>query len=152
MLDTLLGTVKNQIGNEIMEKVGVDKSQLDDVMKVVGGSVTKEVAKEAMGGGVNTVMNLFSNTANTTHAGSLQERITKSVVTNLIEKLGFNEQMSAQITTIVMPVIIGVITKKNAETPDDDPSLLEGLFDMAMGGAKKQAGGILGNVLGKLGL
>lgn len=143
MLEQLLEGLKGQVGQEVQEKAGVDSDMMSQIMQLAGGVATKEVGKEMMGGGLDTVMNLFSNNSNSTGANSLQTNITTGVVSSLVEKLGFDEGKASMITAIVIPAIMNLVTQKNAETPDNDSSPIDALFGGDKGGMVK---GLLGGL------
>lgn len=148
MLDLILNGLKDQVGQDLQQKAGVQQNMLDDILKITGNVATKEVTKEMMGGGLDTVMNLFSNNSNNAQANSLQNNIMNGMVSNFVEKLGLNKQTASMVTSIIIPTLMSLITKKNAETPDDDPSPLNDLFDQ--GGKSSGLGGLIGKTLGGL--
>lgn len=141
MLDALLGQIKDQVGGELQQKEAVDSSQLDGIMGVVQSVAGEKIGKQVLGDGLGSVMNLFSNNNNTTEADSLQSDITGGIVTGLVEKLGFSSEKATSITSTIVPIVIGLITKKNSETPDDDSSPITDLF----------GGGDMGDIAGKIG-
>ena len=53
-------------------------------------------------------------------------------------------------TSIIIPVLMNMITKKNAETPDNDPSPLNDLFNPKGQGGNDLLGGLIGKTLGGL--
>lgn len=144
MLDQLLQGLQGQLGQELQEKAGVNSDSVSKIMELAGGVATKEVAKEMMGGGLSNVMNLFSNSQNNSGANALQSNITNGLLSGLVSKLGFDESKANMITTMVIPAIMNLVTKKNSETPADDASPIEALF----GGNK--GGGIGGLISGFL--
>lgn len=141
MIDALLGQIKDQLGGELQQKEGVDSSQLDGIMGIVQSVAGEKIGKQVLGDGLGSVMNLFSKDANTSEANTLQSDITGGIATGLVEKLGFSSEKATSITSAIVPVVIGLITKKNEETPDGDSSALKGLF----------GGGALGDIAGKVG-
>lgn len=147
MLDQLLGTLKSELGGQILGQTQLPAAHLDNVFKVIGDVTKKEVTGQMLGGGLGNVMNLFSKQQNNDGANLLQSNITSGVIGGLVSKLGLSQQMSSSIAQIAIPALINMITHKNSATPDDDPSPLNDIF----GTAKKAAmGGIAKNLLGKL--
>lgn len=134
MLDQLLEGLQGQMGQEVQDKAGVDSDMMSKIMKMAGGVATEQVGKEMLGGGMSTVMNLFSGSDNNSGASSLQSNITNGVVSNLVEKMGFDQGKASMISTMVIPAIMNMITKKNGETADDDSSPLQSLFGGDSGG------------------
>lgn len=146
MIDQMMGLLKSEVGSQILEKTNVGSDKLGGIFSVIGDVASKEVSGKMLGGDLSSVMNLFSNKANNSSANSLQNSISTGVVSNLISKLGLSESIANTIATIAVPALIGLITKKNSETPDDDASPLTELF----GGGGSDIGGAVGNILGKL--
>ena len=142
MLEQLLEGLQGQVGQEIQEKAGVDSGMMSQIMKMAGSVTTQHVAKEMMGGGLSNVMNLFSNNDNNEGANSLQSNISSGVVSNLVEKLGLDHGKASMISSMVIPAIMSMVTKKNSQTPEDDASPLQELFGGESGGgiASKIAG------------
>lgn len=149
MIEQLLQGLQGQVGPELESKAGVSQSQMPDIMKIIGGVAAKEAGKEMLGGNLGNVMNLFSNNQNNDGANSLQSNITNGIVSNLISKLGLKKETAAMISSVALPVLMNMITKKNSETPDDDASPLEALFDTK--GKSGGLGGLLGGLSGLLG-
>ena len=149
MIEELLKGLQGQVGNDLQQKAGVQPNQMDDIMKIIGGVAAKEAGKEMLSGNLGTVMNLFSNQQNSAGASSLQTNISTGIVKTLVKKLGIKKEMAAMISTIAIPALMNMITSKNSETPDNDPSPLEGLFNTK--GGKGGLGGLLGGLSGLLG-
>ncbi|GGZ47671.1 DUF937 domain-containing protein [Mesonia mobilis] len=141
MLDSLLGSLKDQVAGKLQSEAGVDSSNIDGVMDVVKSVAGKKVGTEMLEGGLGNVMNLFSGKSNSTAANSLQTSITTGIVNGLIEKLGFSKDKASKVTNIVVPVLINLISKKNEETPDDDASPLKDLFGGGGSNVAKKLGG-----------
>ncbi|MCB0510565.1 MAG: hypothetical protein H6579_02050 [Chitinophagales bacterium] len=150
MIDVILNGLKEQIGGELQNKAGVSSNMMDDILKITGSVATKEVSKQMLSGNLDAVMNLFSNQANNAQANSLQDNIVNGMVTNFVQKLGLNKQTATTVTTIIIPVLMNLITKKNAETPDNDPSPLNDLFNPKGKGGSDVLGGLIGKTLGGL--
>ena len=150
MLDVILSGLKDQVGGDLQQKAGVNSNMLDDILKITGGVATKEVSKEMLGGNLGAVMNLFSNDSNNSQASSLQDNIMNGMVTNFVQKLGLTKQTAGMVTSIIIPALMSMITKKNAETPDDDASPLNDLFNTKDQGENNPLGGLIGKTLGGL--
>lgn len=145
MIDAILKTLKTEVGGQIIEKANIPSGQLDDVFKVIGESAQKEVGSQMASGGISTLMNLFSKNSNSSGANQLQSSIQSSIISGLIKKLGLSDSIAQTISQIAVPALINLISNKNSQTPDDDPSPLNDIFSQVT----KGKGGI-GGVLGKL--
>jgi hypothetical protein len=128
MIENLIEAFKDQIGNQILDKTDVQSDQLPGILSVIGESTKSEVKNSMLDGGLNTVMNLFSNKSNNSGANLLQSNITQGIVTGLIQKMGLKTSTASVIAEVAVPVLMNLITKKNNETPEDDPSPISALF------------------------
>ena len=131
MLDSILGTLKDQVAGKLETEAGVESSNVGGVMDVVKSVAMDKIGGEMLSGGLSSVMNLFSGKSNSTAADGLQTSLTTGVVNGLIEKMGFSKEKSSTVTNIVVPVLINLISKKNDETAEDDASPLKSLFGSA---------------------
>lgn len=145
MIENLLEGLKDQIGSQILDKTDVPSDQLPGILSVIGNSTKTEVKNSMLDGGLGTVMNLFSNKPNNAGADLLQSNITQGIVTGLIQKIGLKSSTASMIAGIAVPLLMDMITKKNNETPEDDPSPINALF-----GDDDAQGGLGGNLLNNL--
>ncbi len=144
MIDTILSGLKGSVTEDLTSKIGLSPDMLDDVMSITGQVATKEVSKNMLSGAASTVMNLFSDKENNNDANGLQDNITSGIVAGLISKLGIDSSMANQITAVVVPALMSIISSKNSETPDDDSSPITKIFDMVGGDSKGGIGDVLG--------
>ncbi|NCC73753.1 MAG: hypothetical protein EOM06_10185 [Sphingobacteriia bacterium] len=149
MIETILKSLKSEVGDKILSNADIPSDKLDGVFSVIGDVASKEVTGKMMGGDLSTVMNLFSKQTNNSSANLLQNNIISGVVSGLVSKLGLSKQVSNTIANIAVPALINLITKKNSETPDDDPSPLNEIFGSIMSGNQKSSGNMLGNMAKK---
>jgi hypothetical protein len=145
MIESLIEGLKDQIGGQILDKTDVQSNQLPDIFSVIGDTAKTEVKNSMLDGGLDTVMNLFSNKPNNSGANLLQSNITQGIVSGLIQKIGLNSSTATTIAGIAVPLLMNLITKKNNETPEDDPSPLNALF-----GGNDSMGNLGGSLLNNL--
>ena len=145
MIENLLEGLKDQIGSQILDKTDVSSDQLPGILSIIGNSTKTEVKNSMLDGGLGTVMNLFSSKPNNSGADLLQSNITQGIVTGLIQKIGLKSSTASVIAGIAVPLLMDIITKKNNETPDDDPSPITSLF-----GDDDAQGGLGGNLINNL--
>lgn len=142
MIENLIEGLKDQIGGQILDKTDVQSDLLPDIFSVIGDTAKTEVENSMLDGGLDTVMNLFSNKPNDSGANLLQSNITQGIVSGLIQKIGLNSSTASTIAGVAVPLLMNLITKKNNETPEDDPSPLNALF-----GGNDSMGNLGGNLL-----
>ena len=88
MLDSILKSLASETSQDLVSKVGVPTEKLDDLFKVTGDVTQDEITKHVSKGGLDTVMNLFSNGANSSLANGLQNNLVNGLVSGFISKLG----------------------------------------------------------------
>jgi uncharacterized protein YidB (DUF937 family) len=104
------------------------------------------MGKEMMSGGLDTVMNLFSNKSNSSAADGLQSLLTTTLINKFMGKLGLSQEGGSTLASSIVPTIINLISKKNGETPDTDSSALSSLFGGGSSDALDKAKGMLGGM------
>jgi uncharacterized protein YidB (DUF937 family) len=147
MIDALLKNLSKDIGPELISKAGISENKLGELFKVTGNVASQEITKQATAGGMDNLMNLFSNKPNNPSANSIQNNIVNGLIASFTSKLGLSQQQAQSASGIIVPALMNLITKKNSETPESDPSPLMKMFDIDSG--KKGAGKIVGDMLGK---
>jgi len=145
VIENFIEGLKDQIGGQILDKTDVQSDLLPDIFSVIGDTAKTEVKNSMLDGGLDTVMNLFSNKPNDSGANLLQSNITQGIVSGLIQKIGLNSSTASIIAGVAVPLLMNLITKKNNETPEDDPSPLNALF-----GGNDSMGNLGGNLLNNL--
>mgnify|MGYP000123766547 CR=1 FL=1 len=144
MLDNILEGLKDQIPGDLLSKVGLGADKADEVVAIAGESTSEVMTEQLTSGGLDTVMNLFSNKKNESNADSLQNNLTNNFVGKLGSKLGLSKEMAGTIATAIIPKILAMITNKNEETDESDSSSITDMFgggDM-LGKAKGMLGGL----------
>ncbi len=145
MIDSILKTLKQEVGGKILGETNLPTDKLDGVFNVVGESAKSEVVSQLSSGNLSSLTSLFSNNANSSGANQLQSNLQTSIVSGLIKKLGLSDGMANTISQIVVPALINLVTKKNSQTPDDDPSPITDIFG-SITGDKGGLGGMVGNL------
>lgn len=139
MIEQLLKGLQGETGGELSKISGFDTNQLNDVFKVAGNVVSNDVSSQIKGGNKDTLMNLFSGNQNNNSANNVQNSMNNSVVSELATKLGMDKNIAKKIAAVIMPAVIGKVTRENNKTADDDFSGIENLF----GGGAGNIGGML---------
>jgi len=144
MFKAITSNLKGLVADELMSKVGLKDSQVDDVVNVSAEATKETFASKLSPSNLGGMMNLFSSKDNNDEANGLQNDLTTNIVSGLIAKVGLPKPMADMAAKVVVPKIIGLITKKNEETDESDTSGIMGMF----GGDK---GGDIGGAVKNLG-
>ena len=142
MIDAIMNQLKQQVGSELQQKEQVNASELNGIFDVVKEQTAEKVGENMLDQGLDGVMSLFSNKDNNKQADSLQASITGGIVDSLQKKLGFSGSKATGIVSIIMPYLLQLLTDKNAETPDDDPSPIKDILGGSMGSIGDKLGGL----------
>ena len=142
MIDAIMNQLKQQVGSELQQKEQVNASELNGIFDVVKEQTAEKVGENMLDQGLDGVMSLFSNNDNNKKADSLQASITGGIVDSLQKKLGFSGSKATGIVSIIMPYLLQLLTDKNAETPDDDPSPIKDILGGSMGSIGDKLGGL----------
>ncbi len=144
MLDSIIDAVKGEAYEALTTKLGLNGGEVDTVLSSSKEAVEKSIADETSNNGVDTLLNLFSGSENSGAANDLLSGLGGNLISSLTNN-GFDSGKSSQIKDIVLPLVIGFISKKIGGDSSNLASLLGGL---AGGGDK--SGGLLGNIGGSL--
>lgn len=147
MLEKIINSVKSEVGGQIAGKTNLPSGTIDNVFSEISDVTKQEVTNQMMGGNLSNVMNLFSDKPNNNDADQIQSNISSGVISRLTGKLGLSPQIAQTVSSMAVPAIINMITKKNKSTPDDDPSPLNDLFG---GLGKEKIGDAAKGMLGGL--
>jgi len=142
MFANILKGLQGETSGQLTQISGVQGNHVDDIFKIAGGVVTKEVGSQMLGGDKGTLMNLFSGKQNNSAADGLQGAISNGIASQLVSKLGMNKAVAISVVGVILPGILGKISKANDQTPDDDTSPLDAIFGGG-GNNKTDIGGML---------
>ncbi len=143
MLDSILDTVKGEIGDTIKSKFGLDKTQTDGVFSITGETISDTITKESAGGaGVDGLLNLFSSNDNDAKGNDMLGGLANSLIGQFSSKLGIGEEKSSGIADMILSKVTALIGNKLGGSLDVS-SLLS-----LVGGKSEGLGGMIGKVGG----
>lgn len=129
------GAIEKLLGSLNLTSKEVDKT-IESTKSVFGDAIAKE-----SGGGLDTLLNLFSNDNNSSASNSFLKDMGMSLVKKLISS-GFNKQKASSIKELVLPFVVKLVASKIGGNSKLLTSLLGGLSSSNTKG--------LGGLLGKL--
>lgn len=147
MLDSILDQLKGQLGPELMEKFGLDESKKDQVFSVAKDTITNGVKKEATGGGLDGLLNMFSKGDNNDSGNAMQSKLGGDLISNLTSKLGIDADKASGIKDMIMSQVTKLMGDKGGNFD------LNSLMAMVTGGGKAAggAGGFLSKIMSMFG-
>ena len=138
-LNALLNDNKGAIA-ELLGGLNLSSNEVDKTIDSTKAVVSDAIARESRGG-LDTLLNLFSDDDNSSTANSFLKNIDSSLVKELISN-GFNKQKASSIKGLVVPFVVKLVASKIGGKSDLLTSLLGGLSSGKSNG--------LGGLLGKL--
>lgn len=129
------GAITKLLGGLNLSSKEVDKT-IDSTKTVVGDAIAKESR-----GGLDTLLNLFSDDDNSSASNSFLKGIDSSLVKKLISS-GFNKQKAGSIKELIVPFVVKLVASKIGGNSGMLTSLLGGLTS----GNSKGPGGLLGKL------
>jgi hypothetical protein len=142
MLDSIINSVKGEIGSSLMEKFGLDSNQTDKAFNITEETIKETVTKESSGGGLSGIMNLFSSDDNDDKGNSMLDSLGGDLVSKFSSQLGLDSAVSGGIKAMILSKVTSMIGNKLG-SGFDASSLLS-----LIGGGKSEG---LGGLVGKLG-
>ncbi|MEL7001120.1 MAG: hypothetical protein AAFN93_00135 [Bacteroidota bacterium] len=144
MLDQILSSVKGELSSKMTE-LGLPSDKADDAVAIAKDDVLDVFKKEATGGNMAGILNLF-NGKESIGSSSLVSSLVTQYGGSLISKLGLNPTTANMIAKFSIPFIMNKI---NDDSPDDGIGE-SGLAKMIGGGIMDSLGDSLKDKLGGL--
>lgn len=152
MFESILNTVKSQIGGQLKEKAGLNDEQMSQAVDMAGESVQEVVKNEAANGNIDGLMHLFgSQDGHTSTTNPIVENIGNNFVSKMMAKLGVSDSVADLAKNLIMPYILKTVSSKFSSSGTNDASGLMSMFQGAGKGAifntlKDKAGQKLGGL------
>lgn len=135
MLDQLLGLIKENSQQAIVQNPEVPDSQNTEVMQTLLGSITGGLQQQAQAGNIQGLMGLLSGNSGSTAGGLMNNPIVASIASNainaIVQKFGLSNSTAGGIVSSVLPGVIGSLISKVSNPKDssfDFNSVLGGLL------------------------
>lgn len=142
MIDQLLSSLKEQAVPELINKLGLDQRQADGSVNAAASSV-QEAISGGDGFGLDDVMNLFSDKANTAGADGLLNNIGGLLKGKLTNEVGLGADKAGSVADMLLPMVTQLVTKHLGGDAKGLQGMLGNLGGGKIGGMAK---GLLGNL------
>jgi hypothetical protein len=110
MLDNLLPLLKDKVGADLMNKVGLDASKTDGALNAASSTVTELLGGKGID--MSTVLNLFSKDDNTPGANDLLGQLGQNYLGKLTGQVGLDAAKANSVKDMVIPAITALLTDK----------------------------------------
>lgn len=110
MLNELLPLLKDKVGADLMNKVGLDANKTDGALNAASSTVTELLGGKGIDMG--TVLNLFSKDTNTAGANDLLGQLGRNYLGKLTGEVGLDAAKANSVKDLVMPVLTNLLSDK----------------------------------------
>ena len=140
MLDEIIGTLKEQVGSSLMEKVGLDQTQSDNSISAAANSVQDLLGTDD-GLDIGDVLNLFSKESNTAGADGILGQLGETFMGKLTGEVGLASNQASGVKDLILPLLTSLLSEKIGGDKGSLMNMLGGLLS-------DQKGGGIGSLLG----
>ena len=137
MLDQLLGLIKQNSQEAIVENPAVPNEHNEDVMQTLLGSITGGLQEHAQSGNIQGIMGLLSGNSGTSSSSLMNNPIVSSIATKAInaimQKFGMSSSTAGGIVSSVLPGVLGSLISK-VSNPGDSSLDFNGMLGGLLGG------------------
>lgn len=153
MLDNILNLVKEQASNVISNNSDVPEEKKGAAVETTTSAILDGLKNNITPDNVSVVTNLLGMTSNNTSSNNVVNSIQTSVISSLIEKVGLSKSTANTIAVSVVPALMSLLSKKNADKNDsfDIGSLIKSVTGGSDDKKNDNGGGLLGTLGNLLG-
>lgn len=150
MLDAIINSVKDSIGNKLQESIGLDASKAGESVKVAGESMFDTIKGTVTSGNLGGLKSLLGSGENGEEGNGILNSINSNVVTSLTDKIGLSADQASTAGKELVPNLLGAL--KDKVTGGDGNLNLSSLTSMlGLGDIAGKVGDLTGNVTGAAG-
>lgn len=106
---SLISEHKDELSSLLGNKLKLNSDEIDTTLQSSGEVMQNVVSKTVESKGLDTLLNLFSSSENSTASSSLQKSIGNDLVKSLISK-GLGKGKSSLIVQLILPILISKIS------------------------------------------
>ncbi len=132
MLDGIISELKNKIGGELMQKVGLPGDKAGAAVEEAGASLENITRNESP----SSMLEMFTSG----NAAGITGKLEQDYIGRLTSKLGLDPSMAARVKDMVLPALMSLIQSKGGD-----------MLGSVLGGKGGSLGGDLAGKLGGLG-
>jgi uncharacterized protein YidB (DUF937 family) len=132
MLDEIMNMVKEATGQAVNNNSQVSNNQADAIAQHVSGSLMDELKSAVSGGGLQSIMGMFSGQSSDAANHPVTQNIVSNIASSLSQKFGLSQGVASSLTSSIIPSVMSKITGK-ANDPNDSSINLDSIKDMLTG-------------------
>ncbi len=153
MLENLFNLVKATSSDAIINNPAIPNDKNDVVVADATHSVADGLQNVLAGGGLQSLLSMFSNNNNTNGSGLLSNPIVGNIINSFKNKLTNNHIVSGteseNIANDLIPKVLGTLISKT-NNPADSSFSIAGIINSLTGTAQNGSSGSIGEIVSKL--
>lgn len=146
MLENLLNLVKEQAQEAIVNNSAVPNEHNDAAIQEVANAIQSGLADHAQGGGLQSIMQMFSGQAGDLANNPAVQNIVTNAAGSLAGKFGVDPAQASSIASSLIPQIMNQFTQRTAD-PNNSSFDLNSVISSFTGGQSGGIGGLISNFL-----
>ncbi|MBT8195074.1 MAG: hypothetical protein KJO64_01505 [Bacteroidia bacterium] len=139
MLDSIINSVKDQVGEKLQSAIGLDAGKAGESVKVAGESMFDTLKSTVTSGKLGALKSLLGSGENGEEGNGILNSINSNVVSSLTEKIGLSADQASSAGKELVPSLLNGLKEK---VTGGDGSLNLGSLTSMLG---------VGDIAGKLG-
>ena len=143
MLDSIINSVKDQVGEKLQSAIGLDANKAGESVKVAGESMFDTIKGSVTSGKLGAIKSLLGSGDNGADGNNILNSINSNVVSSLTQKIGLSADRASSAGRELVPTLINAL--KDKVTGGDGNLNLSSLTSLL------GVGDLVGNVAGKVG-
>lgn len=144
MLDEIMNMVKEATGQAVNKTPEVSNDQADAIAQHVSGSLMDELKSAVSGGGLQSIMGMFSGQSGNAADHPVTQNIVGNIASSLSQKFGLSQGVASSLTSSIIPMVMSKMSGK-ANDPNDSSLSLDSIKNMLTGSS---GGGIMDKLKG----
>lgn len=140
MLDNIIPLLKDKIGPDLINKLGLPSDKADQAVEAAGSSVKEVIGDKGLDMG--SLLNLFSKDSNSSGANDLLGKLGANYLGKLTGQVGLDAGKATSVKDMVIPAITALLSDKIGGNLGN----LQGLLGGKGGSLGDTAKGMLGKL------
>lgn len=141
MLENLFNLIKGEAHQEIIDNPAIPNEHNNQAVGTVTESIFSGLQGALSGGGLQSVLNLFSGKEQAGIQNPLVGGIANNVVKSLMSKFGIDNPIAQGIASSLVPKVLGNLVNKTKD-PNDNGFDMNGIIGSLIGGGNHGGGAV----------
>ena len=112
MLDSIINSVKDQVGEKLQSAIGLDANKAGESVKVAGESMFDTIKGSVTSGKLGAIKSLLGSGDNGADGNNILNSINSNVVSSLTQKIGLSADQASSAGKELVPTLINALKDK----------------------------------------